>query len=128
MLIPKCGPCKFTVNLKQIHHPMLAQFALTTCLVWLVQVNSPKGAYECHLILAIPILKLLHNSLALVYGFIFFNWFFFFLLISPCEVNMNSSRNNMINFQFSYTHKFSLIEWSLTILCLVWSWNIWFLK
>lgn len=55
----------------------------------------------------------------------FFNCFFFFLLISPCEVNINSSRNNMINFQFSCTHKFSLIEWSLTILCLVWPWSIW---
>jgi hypothetical protein len=43
----------------------------------------------------------------------------FFLLISPCEVNINSSRNNMTNFQFSCTRKFSLIEWSLTILCLV---------
>jgi hypothetical protein len=54
-----------------------------------------------------------------VYGFFFLIDFFFFPLISPCEINMNSSRNNMINFQFSYIHKFSLIERSLTILCLV---------
>jgi hypothetical protein len=42
MLPPKGGPCEFKVNLKQIHHPMLVQFALTICLVWLVQVNSRK--------------------------------------------------------------------------------------
>ncbi len=116
MLPPKCGPCEFKVNLKQIHHPMLAPFAQT---IWLVQVNSLRAAYECHLILTIPILELLHNFLTLAYGGFFFNCFLFFLLISPCEVNINSSRNNMTNFQFSCTRKFSLIEWSLTILCLV---------